>query len=102
MLPNCVFGPDHHIDQQRNQDFAKGGLENGKFFVTSFLWWMYFRWHWRLLAQSRNFRSPKHKKIKTVRYFILFPIFDLSKWGGVSAHSAPTLVAPLIPTTNFR
>jgi len=31
------------------------------------------------LAKSRNFISLKHKKIKTIRYFIFFLNFDLAK-----------------------
>jgi len=40
------------------------------------------------LAKSRNFRSLKNiKKIKTIRYFILFLNFDLAQ-GGASASVA--------------
>jgi len=39
-------------------------------------------------------RSPRHKKIKSIRYFIFFLNFDLDK-GGASALLSSSLVAPL-------
>jgi len=52
----------------------------------------------RKLAKSHNFRSLRHKKIKTIQYFIFFSEFDVAK-GGASVPLSPPLVAPLISGT---
>jgi len=47
------------------------------------------------MAKSRIFKSLKHSKIKTIRYFRFFLNFDLAKgWASV-----PFLVAPLFKYT---
>jgi len=46
--------------------------------------------------------GARHKKIKTIRYFIFFLNFDLDK-GGASAPLAPSLIAPLVSSSlNFE
>jgi len=74
--------------QGRNQDFAKGGAWN---FEVLLYHSQFLRLYW---PNHATHRSTRHKKIKTIRYFIFFVNFDMDK-GGASAPLAPSLVAPL-------